>query len=139
MSAMPSDKPSDTGLPPALADALAAMSAEQRSMRVLEQVFTDEPSEQPESADAADAAMGARLAARTRAHARAFAAAVGLGTPARDAGVSGDRDLPDGVGDVPVEAIASDGVVADLAADLDTARQLAIEQARRDQDDSRPG
>jgi hypothetical protein len=134
MNAMTREKPTDPGLPPAIAEALASLAAEHRSMRVIEQLYADAPDHDhapPADADAADAAMGERLAARTRFRAqnaqRAFALALDSG---------GGPIVAD---DVAADVVA-DGVVATVADDVDTAKVLAMEQARLDQEDtSRPG
>ena len=144
---MTHDKPKDPGLPPALANALAALSAEHRSLQVLDQIFTDDPDGMalPADEDAADAAMGARLAARTQAHAnnvqRTLRMGIGVATgqspPAREAcRVSNEaRSLADHDGG----DAATDGVVADRAEEVDTGKLLAIAQARRERSDTRPG
>lgn len=144
---MTHDRPKATGLPPALADALAALSAEHRSLQVLDQILTDDLDGMalPADEDAADAAMGARLAARTQAHANnaqrtlrmGIAVATGQVLPAREACLAEDeaRSLADHGG----ADAGSDGVVADRAEELDTGKLLANAQARRERSDTRPG
>lgn len=131
---MTHDKSKAPGLPPALANALDALSAEHRSLRVLEQILTDAPdgTAMPMDEDAADAAMGARLAARTRAHANNAQRMLRMGmasvvTPGEAR--SADHDGADA---------GTDGVVAERAEDLDTAKLLATAHARRDRSDTRP-